>query len=127
MEELRPVLADRLALTMLNRRQLRMEHFEELVRGEEQPACPDCAATNVKKQFSVFATHGSSTQPSFGGGGGGYRTRPLPLSVGPPRRSLREDVGVQRVLPESDDRVADKVRSFLSHTHVLIPFLVSKD
>ena len=40
------------------------------VRGDEQPACPDCAATKVKKQFSVFATHGSSTQPSFGAGGG---------------------------------------------------------
>ncbi len=29
MEELRPVLADRLALTLVNRRQLRAEHFEE--------------------------------------------------------------------------------------------------
>ncbi len=45
-------------------------HFEELVRGDERPHCPDCAATNVTKKFSVFATHGSSTQPSFGAGGG---------------------------------------------------------
>ena len=33
-------------------------HFEELVRGEEQVACPDCAATNVSRQFSTFAVHG---------------------------------------------------------------------
>ena len=33
MEELRPVLADRLALTVVNRRQLRAEHFEELPGG----------------------------------------------------------------------------------------------
>jgi len=46
-------------------------HFEELVRGDEQVvACPDCAATNVAKQFSSFAVHGSAKQPSFGGGGG---------------------------------------------------------
>jgi putative FmdB family regulatory protein len=46
-------------------------HFEELVRGDEKIACPDCSATNVAKQFSRFAVHGASTQPSFGGGGGG--------------------------------------------------------
>jgi CRISPR-associated protein Cas1 len=33
MEELRPVVADRLALTLVNRRQLRREHFEELPGG----------------------------------------------------------------------------------------------
>ncbi|WP_165983923.1 type I-C CRISPR-associated endonuclease Cas1c [Streptomyces sp. YIM 98790] len=33
MEEFRPILADRLALTLLNRRQLRVEHFEELPGG----------------------------------------------------------------------------------------------
>ncbi|MFE7302693.1 type I-C CRISPR-associated endonuclease Cas1c [Streptomyces sp. NPDC057579] len=33
MEELRPVLADRFALTQLNRRQLRAEHFEHLPGG----------------------------------------------------------------------------------------------
>src|SRR5947207_2069737 len=33
-------------------------HFEELVRGEEQVACPDCAATHVSRQFSSFAVHG---------------------------------------------------------------------
>ncbi len=46
-------------------------HFEELVRGDDSPACPDCAGTKVQKQFSVFATQGASSQPSFGGGGGG--------------------------------------------------------
>ena len=46
-------------------------HFEELVRGDEQVACPDCAAANVSKQFSTFAVHGAMKQPSFGGGGGG--------------------------------------------------------
>jgi putative FmdB family regulatory protein len=43
-------------------------HFEELVRGEEQIACPDCAATNVAKQFSSFAVHGAAKAPSLGGG-----------------------------------------------------------
>jgi putative FmdB family regulatory protein len=33
-------------------------HFEELVRGDVRPDCPDCGASNVRKQFSVFATHG---------------------------------------------------------------------
>jgi putative FmdB family regulatory protein len=49
-------------------------HFEELVRGEQQVACPDCAATNVSRQFSTFAVHGGAKQqPSFkpAGGGGG--------------------------------------------------------
>jgi putative FmdB family regulatory protein len=48
-------------------------HFEELVRGDEQPPCPDCGATKVARQFSVFATRGESPQPSFrsAGGGGG--------------------------------------------------------
>jgi len=48
-------------------------HFEELVRADEQPACPDCGAAKVARQFSVFATRGESPQPSFraAGGGGG--------------------------------------------------------
>jgi len=41
-------------------------HFEELVRNDETPACPGCGATKAKKQFSVFATHGGESQPSFG-------------------------------------------------------------
>ena len=49
-------------------------HFEELVRHDESPACPDCGTTKVQRQFSVFAAHGTSSQPSFtsstGGGGG---------------------------------------------------------
>jgi putative FmdB family regulatory protein len=44
-------------------------HFEELVRVGETSDCPDCGSSNVRKQLSVFATHGPSEQPSFGGGG----------------------------------------------------------
>ena len=51
-------------------------HFEELLRTDESdPACPDCGASNVARQFSVFAASGTAEQqtPSFGGmaGGGG--------------------------------------------------------
>jgi putative FmdB family regulatory protein len=50
-------------------------HFEELVRGDREPACPDCGATKVVRQFSVFATRAEAPQPSFrsatGAGGGG--------------------------------------------------------
>ena len=42
-------------------------HFEELVRNGEAVSCPDCDASNVRKQFSVFATHGTAEQPSYGG------------------------------------------------------------
>jgi putative FmdB family regulatory protein len=43
------------------------EHFEELVgMNAPDPGCPRCSADRVAKQFSVFATHGSSEQPSFG-------------------------------------------------------------
>ena len=45
-------------------------HFEELVRGSEQVHCPDCAATNVSKQFSSFAVHGTAKVASGGGAGG---------------------------------------------------------
>lgn len=45
-------------------------HFEELVRHDETPPCPDCGSTKAKRQFSVFAAHstgtGTSTQPSLG-------------------------------------------------------------
>lgn len=45
-------------------------HFEELVRGDQSPACPDCGATKVARQLSVFAAHGTTVQPSFGGASG---------------------------------------------------------
>ena len=46
-------------------------HFEELVRNDETPPCPDCGAAKAKKQFSVFTAHGTSKQqPSFGGPSG---------------------------------------------------------
>ncbi len=54
-------------------------HFEELVgMSAADPACPDCGASRVARQLSVFAAHGapgtaeqSLPSPSFGGGGGG--------------------------------------------------------
>ena len=46
-------------------------HFEELVRGDDSPSCPDCGAAKVAKQFSVFATHGAAVTPSFGSSAGG--------------------------------------------------------
>jgi putative FmdB family regulatory protein len=49
-------------------------HFEELVYGDQQPACPDCGTANVRKQMSVFAAIGSpaaeSTSFTSGGSGG---------------------------------------------------------
>jgi CRISPR-associated protein Cas1 len=36
MEELRPVIADRLAITLINRRQLKADDFEELLGGAVQ-------------------------------------------------------------------------------------------
>jgi putative FmdB family regulatory protein len=46
-------------------------HFEELVRNGEQVSCPDCETSNVRRQLSVFAAHGTAEQPSFGGSSGG--------------------------------------------------------
>ncbi len=48
-------------------------HFEELVRNGEDPDCPDCGASKVKRQLSVFAATGVAAQPTFGrsAGGGG--------------------------------------------------------
>ena len=48
------------------------EHFEELVGMEApDPACPRCLSGRVSRQFSVFAAHGVSAQPSFGETAGG--------------------------------------------------------
>ena len=41
-------------------------HFEELVRNGHVPDCPDCGASNVRRQLSVFAAHGTAEQRSFG-------------------------------------------------------------
>jgi putative FmdB family regulatory protein len=52
-------------------------HFEELVRADETPPCPDCGSGKAKRQFSTFAAHGlskpqgSTTQPGVGGASGG--------------------------------------------------------
>ena len=40
-------------------------HFEELVRNDEEPDCPDCTSENVRRQLSVFARHGAADQPSL--------------------------------------------------------------
>jgi putative FmdB family regulatory protein len=36
--------------------------FEELVRGDERPACPSCGNIEVEKQLSAPAAHTSSGQ-----------------------------------------------------------------
>ncbi len=47
-------------------------HFEELLRlDDESPSCPECGSPKSNRQFSVFATHGTAEQPSFGGSSGG--------------------------------------------------------
>jgi len=39
--------------------------FEFLVqRADEQPACPSCGATRLKKRFSVFAPSGGARGPA---------------------------------------------------------------
>ncbi len=44
-------------------------HFEELVRPDETPPCPDCGSENAKRQFSAFAAHGLTKAPSAASGG----------------------------------------------------------
>ena len=39
--------------------------------NERAPDCPDCGTSNVRRQLSVFAAHGTAEQPSFGGPSGG--------------------------------------------------------
>jgi putative FmdB family regulatory protein len=48
-------------------------HFEELVRNEEDPPCPDCGGQKVSRQLSVFASVAAGDQPapSFKPSGGG--------------------------------------------------------
>ncbi len=46
-------------------------HFEELVRNDEEPDCPDCTSENVRRQLSVFARHGAADQLTSGFSGGG--------------------------------------------------------
>lgn len=44
------------------------EHFEELVRREDQVVtCPCCGAGKVLKQLSSFAVVGTTSKPSFSG------------------------------------------------------------
>jgi putative FmdB family regulatory protein len=52
-------------------------HFEELVRGDDEPACPHCGAEDVRRQLSTFARGArveavvGATRPSGGGCCGG--------------------------------------------------------
>ena len=41
------------------------DHFELLIRGSEQPTCPQCGGQHVEKQLSVPSAHagGSSSLP----------------------------------------------------------------
>ena len=50
--------------------------FELLIRGDEQPACPECGATRLVKQFSVPAAH------SAGGGSLSIADMPRPGPCG---------------------------------------------
>ena len=45
--------------------------FETLIRNGNSPACPTCQSTNLERQLSTFAAHGSTTEsmksePTFG-------------------------------------------------------------
>src|SRR2546430_11854263 len=87
------------------------EHFEELVRGDQEVACPHCGGTKVARQLSTFATIGTAGQTgAFGGGGccgGGFcwgspRGPPRPLSppAGPrPPRSPTPGAGAGLASP----------------------------
>ena len=45
--------------------------FEELVRNGEEPPCPECGASNVLKQLSVFARSAVGSAAVRGGSSGG--------------------------------------------------------
>ncbi len=38
--------------------------FEELVRGDQQPACPSCGTSRIERQMSVSAGHTAGSGPS---------------------------------------------------------------
>jgi len=38
--------------------------FEELIRGDEQPACPSCGASRLERQFSAAAAHATGSGTS---------------------------------------------------------------
>jgi len=45
--------------------------MELLVRASDaSPDCPDCGSHKLEKQFSIFASSGSSDSGPIGGGGG---------------------------------------------------------
>jgi putative FmdB family regulatory protein len=38
--------------------------FEELIRGDEKPACPNCGDVHVQRQMSVLAAHMANSDGS---------------------------------------------------------------
>ena len=51
--------------------------FEELVLGDEVPACPECQSRKLEKRYSTFATSGGAhpaPRPETEGGWGGCGT-----------------------------------------------------
>ena len=67
------------------------QHFEELVRSEEQQiACPDCGATNVRKQFSRSRSPAPLAADLRRRGGRVLRRRLRLLVVGEPVVPLRD-------------------------------------
>lgn len=46
------------------------KHFEQLLRGDDAPHCPDCQSVEVEKQLSVFAVNTKASAPAPAGGCG---------------------------------------------------------
>jgi putative FmdB family regulatory protein len=42
------------------------QRFEKIVRGGEQPACPECKSKRLEKQLSVFAANVRGGTPAPG-------------------------------------------------------------
>jgi putative FmdB family regulatory protein len=43
--------------------------FEDLVRGEERPACPGCGGRDLRRRFSTFGVGAPAPAPPAGGCG----------------------------------------------------------
>ena len=44
--------------------------FEQLMRSDENPECPDCGTSKVEKLFSVPAAHSGTSELPIAGGCG---------------------------------------------------------
>ncbi len=91
-------------------------HFEELVRNDETPPCPDCGSKKAKKQFSVFAAHGTGQQPSFGGASGAA------VVAGAVAAAAIEGSSREAALAAFADAVAGCTRCPLSQTRTQVVF-----